>query len=80
MAKTKPDVKAYAKKSIATNAMFKKVGKEALRQKDSRHMKHATEKSTKTSKSSKGYKPKHVAKPIPEHPLAAEFAGKFRLS
>lgn len=79
MAKTKPDVKAQAKKSVATNAMFKKTGKEALRQENSRHMKDAVEKPTKTSKSSKGRKPKDTAKPLPAHPLDAQFAGKIRL-
>ena len=77
MAKTKPDIKAHVKKSVATNAIFKKSGKEALRQKESRHVKDVTEKSTKASRSNKGYKQRHTAKHIPEHTLAAEFAGKI---
>lgn len=43
-------------------------------------MKDAIEKPTKTSKGSKEYKPKHIAKHIPEHPLAAEFAGSIENS
>ena len=80
MAKTTSDVKAHAKTSVATNALFKKAGKETLRQEKSRHMKNAIEKSTKASKSNKEYKAKHIVKHIPEHPLAAEFAGKIRLT
>ena len=75
MAMTKPHGDARAKKSVATNAMFKKVGKEALRQ-TSRHMKGTFERTTKVSKSDKS---KHKAKHIPEHTLATDFAGKIRL-
>ena len=79
MAKTKPSSKAHAKKSVATNAIFKTAGKKALRQEKSSHTKDAIEKPTKASKSSKEYKSKHTTKHIPEHPLAAEFAGKIHL-
>lgn len=79
MAKTKPNVKAHAKKSVTTNAIFKTAGKKALRQERTCHTKDAIEKPTKASKSSKEYKPKHTTKHIPEHPLAAEFACKIRL-
>lgn len=77
MAKTKRNVEAHAKKSVATNVMFKKDGKEALRQRDPLHMKDAVEKSTKASKSNKGHKSKRVVKHIAEHTLAAEFAGRI---
>lgn len=77
MAKNKPDAKAHATKSVATNAMFKKAGKEALRQQTSRHTKDAIEKSTNVSRSNKVYKSKHVAKHNLEHPLATDFAGKI---
>ncbi|CAD6585942.1 MAG: monothiol glutaredoxin grx5 [Alectoria sarmentosa] len=80
MAKTTSDVKAHAKTSVATNALFKKAGKETLRQEKSRHMKNAIEKSTKASKSNKEYKAKHIVKHIPEHPLAAEFAESIEQS
>ncbi len=79
MAKTKPDVKAQAKKAVATNAMFKKAGNEALHQERSRHAKNAIEKTINASKSNKGYKSKPVAKHTQENPLATEFAGKTRL-
>lgn len=79
MAKTKPDVKAHAKKSVATNAMFDRAGREAPRKEESRYMKDAIKRPTKASKSIKEYKRKHMAKHIPEHPLATEFAGKIRL-
>lgn len=78
MAKTKSDVNAKAKKSVATNAMFNKVEKE-VRQAKPHHAKDAIGKSAKASKGSKAYKSKHKAKHIPEHPLAAEFAGKTDL-
>lgn len=80
MAKTKPNVKAHAKNSVATNAMFKKTGKAARREEKSHHMKDAIEKPAKFSKSNKGYKPKHIAEHISEHPLAAEFAGSIEQS
>ena len=78
MAKTKPGMDAHAKKSVSTNAMFKKVDQEPLPQK-SHHMKDTVKKITKLSKNNKGYKPKHAAKDVPEHTLAAEFAGKIWL-
>lgn len=81
MAKTEPDVPAQGTSSVAMNAMFKKFGKEAPRQGKIHHMKDAIEKPTKASKSksNKGYKSKHTAKHIPEHPLAGAFAGKIDL-
>lgn len=79
MAKTKSDVKAHAKKSVATNAVFKEVGKGALRKEESRRTKDAIEKPIKASRSNKMYKSKHMAKHIPDHSLAAEFAGRIRL-
>lgn len=51
---------------------------ETLRQR-SRHMKNSNEKTNKPSKGNMGHKPKHVTKDIPEHTLAAEFAGKILL-
>ena len=72
MAKAKPYIDAGTNKSVATNVMFKKVGSEALRQR-SRYIK----KTTKVSKSSNEYKPRHVA--ILENTLAGEFAGKVYL-
>lgn len=80
MAKTKSDVKAHAKKSVATNAVFKEVGKGALRKEESRRMKDAIEKPIKASRSNKTYKSKHMAKHIPDHSLAAEFAASIEHS
>ena len=80
MAKTKPDINAHAKKSITTNTLFKKGGKDALRQYKSRYMNDAVEKPTMATKSHKKYKPKHPEKRIPEHPMATEFAGKISLT
>ena len=77
MAKTKPNIGAYTKKSVATNVIFEKVGPEALRRR-SRYMKDKIKKTTKFSESDKVYKPRHVA--VPENTLAAEFAGNVRLS
>ena len=42
-------------------------------------MKNSNEKTNKPSKGNMGHKPKHVAKHISEHTLAAEFAGKILL-
>lgn len=58
--------------------MFKKARMETLRQR-SRHLKISNEKTNKPPKGNMGHKPKHVAKHIPEHTLAAEFAGKILL-
>lgn len=76
MPKTKPNVDAKAKKSVATNAMFNKVGKASIRQEKARHMKDTLGKSTMASKGSKGQKSKHRATRTTAHPLAADFAGK----
>ena len=80
MAKKNPDLDHHAKNSIATNLMFKETGKAALCHINSRHKKDGIEKPAKTLKRKKGHKLKHVAKDIPEHTLAADFAGKICLN
>lgn len=75
MAKTKFDVKAHAKKTVATNAVFKEAGKDGLCKEKSRHVKDAIEKPIKALRSNKLYKPKPIAEHIPDHSLAAEFTG-----
>lgn len=75
MAKTKPDVKVRAKKSVSTNAIFKKAGKEALRQEQIGQRKYAIEKSAMAARNSKEQKAKHRSKQVTEHPLAEAFSG-----
>ncbi|KAM0797477.1 hypothetical protein BDR22DRAFT_892327 [Usnea florida] len=70
MGKTKPDTKAHATKAVATNAIFKKAGKQALGHETTRHTKDAIEKPTKAFKSNKS---KHTPKNIPEQPFASDF-------
>ena len=78
MAKTKPNVHAQAKNSVATNAMFKKVNQVDPRE-NPRNTKDVMKKTTKGSKSKNGNKHKHRAKHAPEHTLAADFAGEIWL-
>ena len=77
MGKTKPDAKAHATKAVATNAIFKKAGKQAPGQQTSRHAKVAIEKPTKVSKNNKEYKYKHTAKNVSEQPFASDFIGEI---
>ena len=76
MGKTKPDTKAHASKAVATNAIFKKAGKQALGHETTRHTKDAIEKPTKVFRSNKEYKSKHTPKNIPEQPFASDFIGE----
>ena len=77
MGKTKSDAKAHATKAVATNAIFKKAGKQALGHETARYAKDAIEKPTKVFKSNKEYKSKHTAKNISEQPFASDFIGEI---
>lgn len=77
MGKSKPDAKAHATKAVATNAIFKKAGKQNLGHKTTHYAKDAIEKPIKVSKSNKEYKSKHTAKNISEQPFASDFIGEI---
>ena len=77
MGKTKSDAKAHATKAVATNAIFKKAGKQTLGHKTTRYAKDTIEKPTKVSKSNKEYKSKHTAKNKSEQPFASDFIGEI---
>ena len=77
MGKSKSDAKAHATKAVATNAIFKKAGKQVPGHETIRHSRDAIEKPTKVFKSNKEYKSKRTPKNIPEQPFASDFIGEI---